>query len=139
LAGADDFMCKPFSMRELMARIIVCMRRTINHETQPHERNDMSESISSIQINQIQRTVHIDGQHIETTFSEYELLLLFYFNPGRVFTRENLITALGGEDAPVSDRSIDVHITKLRKKIEKDPKHPKHILTVWGVGYKFMM
>lgn len=139
MAGADDFISKPFSMRELLARIIACTRRRVLHDNQTSEMIDVEESVSSIHINQIQRTIYVNGQYVETTYSEYELLRLFYFNPRRVFTREHLITLLGGEETLVNDRSIDVHITKLRKKIEKDPKNPKHIITVWGAGYKFVL
>ena len=83
------------------------------------------------------RTIVLNGKPIETTFSEYEMMKLFTQNPGRVFSREELLNAVRGIDSFVNERAMDVHITNLRKKLEVNPKEPQHIKTVWGVGYKF--
>lgn len=140
-AGADDFLCKPFSMRELTARINANIRRTHLYEQlvskMDHQEgtSEMTESI--IMLDSERRSLYVNQRYIETTFSEFEIMKLFCANQGKVFTREELINALRGFDSFVTDRAIDVHIANLRKKIEKNPKEPKFIKTVWGVGYKF--
>jgi len=136
LAGADDYLCKPFSLKELEARMAAQMRRS-NHTyemAQPLSPRKVEDIIS---IDKALRTIRVDGEDVEMTFSEFEIMYLLNNNPGRVFSREELITYLRGSDTLVSERSIDVFVTKLRNKIEKDPKNPKMIKTVWGIGYKF--
>ncbi|GAA4861969.1 response regulator transcription factor [Paenibacillus vulneris] len=136
-AGADDYLCKPFSMRELSAKVAAMIRRTYyNHQI----KNPGAESVTSNQIflNYEKRSLYVNGQHVDTTFSEFEIMKLFVANPGKVYSREELINAVRGFDSFVNDRAIDVHIGNLRKKIEQDSKQPMFIKTVWGVGYKFM-
>lgn len=139
-AGADDYLCKPFSMQELKARIGAAVRRykvplaAAAEEAEPGRKN-----MSGIMLDPHKRLVAIDGVSVETTFSEFELLKLLFEFPGRVFSRDELISALRGIDSYVNDRAIDVHITNLRKKIEMNPKEPKFIKTVWGVGYKLTL
>ncbi len=140
MAGADDYLCKPFSMQELKARIETVLRRAT---PQLQAAADASAAANAgapqerIRIDLEKRTIVLDGQHTETTYSSFEIMRLFCQHPGRVFSREELINALRGVDSFVNDRAIDVHVTNLRKKIEINPKEPKHIKTVWGVGYKF--
>ncbi|WP_246066901.1 response regulator transcription factor [Paenibacillus koleovorans] len=210
--GADDYLCKPFSMQELDARIQVVLRRaagvapllrsstasvrtmvppppsmaapsassaasaaslaqsapaplsglapsSATSATRPASstpspnpsdaagfspliRPDRhipakSQKEPAIQVDAERRSITKQGEWIETTYSEYEVMKLFCDNPGIVFTREQLINAVRGIDSIVNDRAIDIHVTNLRKKIEADPKKPVHLLTVRGVGYKF--
>ncbi|WP_028547976.1 response regulator transcription factor [Paenibacillus sp. UNC451MF] len=136
-AGADDYLCKPFSMRELSAKVAAMIRRTYyNHLTKAVEAEGVP--ASQIFLNYEKRSLYVNGQHVDTTFSEFEIMKLFIANPGKVYSREELINAVRGFDSFVNDRAIDVHIGNLRKKIEQDSKQPMYIKTVWGVGYKFM-
>lgn len=143
--GADDFLVKPFSMQELKVRMDAVLRRTANLRTVPtapaHSREASqtgTESQRGLVLDLERRTIVLDGEHIETTFSEYEIMKLFYQHPNRVFSREELINAVRGIDSFINDRAIDVHVTNLRRKLEKNPKEPQFIKTVWGVGYKFI-
>ena len=139
-AGADDYLCKPFSMQELKARIGAAVRRYKPPSAAAAEEAEARwKSVPGIMLDAHKRLVTVDGVSVETTFSEFELLKLLFEFPGRVFTRDELISALRGIDSYVNDRAIDVHITNLRKKIEMNPKEPKFIKTVWGVGYKLTL
>ena len=145
MAGADDYLCKPFSMRELTARIEVLIRRTYKYpkidETVEENVSELSELVSksdAVMLDLDKRLIYLDNVYVETTFSEFELMRLFITNEEKVFSRDELINELRGYDSFVTDRTIDVHIANLRKKIEINPKEPKYIRTVWGVGYKFV-
>jgi len=135
--GADDYMCKPFSMRELSARVQALLRRAQSFAPPPSAPAVASDQ--AIQLDADKRCLYVNSQEIETTFSEFEIMKLFWQNQGRVYSREELLNRVRGFDSYVTERAIDVHIANLRKKIEKDPKEPKYIKTVWGVGYKFML
>nr|WP_154985548.1 response regulator transcription factor [Paenibacillus xylanexedens] len=130
--GADDFVCKPFSMQELKARIEAVLRRYALLEN-----SVLTETQTGLSVDLARRTILLNNRRVETTFSEFEIMKLFVLNPGKVFSRYALIEAIRGIDAYINDRTIDVHITKLRKKIEDNPKNPQYIQTIWGVGYKF--
>lgn len=125
--GADDYVCKPFSMQELKARIEAVLRRysILNSSV-------VTEQESGISLDLARRTVLLNNQRVEMTFSEFEIMKLFILNPGKVYSRYALIEAIRGIDAYINDRTIDVHITKLRKKIEVNPKNPQYIQTIWG-------
>lgn len=141
-AGADDYLCKPFSMHELSARVEALIRRArliqpiaagVNHESNEPQRPE-----PPIRLDTERRLLLVHGELVETTFSEFELMKLFLMHPGKVFSREDLINAIRGFDSFITDRAIDVHIVNLRRKVESNPKEPKFIRTVWGVGYKYM-
>ncbi|MEC0270657.1 response regulator transcription factor [Paenibacillus anseongense] len=139
--GADDYLCKPFSMHEMKARIQALLRRF--KQAHPPEEQPVQQVVPvpsvDMDINLEKRTLYVRGEPIDMTFSEFELIRLLYEHPERVYRREDLINALRGFDSYVNDRAIDVHITNLRRKIEVNPKEPKYIKTVWGVGYKFVL
>ena len=131
--GADDYVVKPFSPRELVARIKAILRRT---GTPVKERQDRL-SMGGLVLDGQNHEVMVDNQQIALTPSEFKLLALLMRSPGRLFTREQLLEALYPEGEEVVDRVVDVHIGKLRQKIEKDPADPRFILTVRGFGYRF--
>lgn len=145
VAGADDFLGKPFSMRELTAKIGAMIRRTHLNQVLaesvqlPEDVGKQAEKHEPILLDLERRAIYVNRYYVETTFSEFEMMRLFLTNLGRVFSREELINELRGFDSFVTERAIDVHVANLRKKIEENPKEPKHIRTVWGVGYKFVM
>jgi DNA-binding response OmpR family regulator len=141
--GADDYLCKPFSMQELKVRMNAVLRRSVIQMPQlvpaMHNASTIASSLpQGLLLDLERRTIVLNGEHIETTFSEYEIMKLFYQHPGRVFSREELINTVRGIDSFINDRAIDVHVTNLRRKLEKNPKEPQYIKTVWGVGYKFI-
>lgn len=137
-AGADDYMCKPFSMHEMTARVEALIRRS-HFSTAETASGEEAEEVdfAPIQLDAERRMILVRGKLIETTFSEFEMMKLFLSHPGKVFSREELINTIRGFDSFVTDRAIDVHIVNLRKKIEQNPKEPRLIRTVWGFGYKY--
>jgi DNA-binding response OmpR family regulator len=141
--GADDYLCKPFSMQELKARILAANRRA--NMIPPSyiqlgvtQDNIEAEDRNRIRLNLERRSMYIRNRLVETTYSEFEIMRLFYKNPGKVFSRDVLINSIRGIDSYVNERSIDVHVTNLRKKVEVNPRKPHYIKTVWGIGYKFV-
>jgi DNA-binding response OmpR family regulator len=131
--GADDYVVKPFSPRELVARVKAILRRARPQPAEEPER--LAHGALALDVEQ--RKVSLDGQRLTLTPSEYTLLLALMRRPGRVFTRQELLDALYPDGDAVVDRVVDVHIGKLRHKIEFNPAEPFYILTVRGVGYQF--
>jgi two-component system, OmpR family, alkaline phosphatase synthesis response regulator PhoP len=137
--GSDDYLVKPFGIHELLARIKAVLRRTegIAKVTETEDEREEKLIIDSMEINRSRRTVTFEGRPIELSFKEFELLYLLAKNRGIVFTRDNLLEKVWGYDYIGETRTVDVHVSNLRKKIEKDESHPVYIKTVRGMGYKF--
>ena len=133
--GADDYLTKPFSMRELLARIKAALRRA-NRMNSADSKPEIIR-FSSFSINIPKCEVIKDGKPIVLTLTEFNLLRLFCSNPGKVFTRDQLLDIVRGKELTPFDRAIDSHISHLRQKIENDHRHPSYIKTIWGIGYKF--
>ena len=131
--GADDYITKPFDTRELVARIKAVLRRLERNEAD--DRKILSHL--DLVVNLENRTVTKAGNPIELTLKEYELLELLIKNPRKVFGREELLQLVWGYDFMGDTRAVDICVTRLRKKIEDDSSNPKHILTVYGFGYRF--
>ncbi|MEZ4357332.1 MAG: response regulator transcription factor [Eubacteriales bacterium] len=132
--GADDYMTKPFNMLELKARIKAIFRRS--EGAYKHEDNDVIK-VLDIVVNANTRTVEIAGENVELTAKEFDLLHLMITNRGKVFSREDLLNTVWKNDYDGDLRTVDVHVRRLRKKIEKNPAEPEYVLTKWGVGYYF--
>ena len=131
--GADDYLAKPFSPRELVARIRAILRRG----RIPVRAEDAELRFGRLQIDRGSRIVRIDGEERTLTSYQFDLLVALAANAGRVLNRERLMDLVKGEDLEAFDRSIDVHISRIRSVIEDDPKHPRRIITVRGAGYVF--
>ncbi len=130
--GADDYITKPFSPREVVARV-----RTVLRRAQPAPLQPEVITVGEVSLDPARRTVQVGDRALELTPSEFELLSAFARHPGQVFTRLQLLDLTQGEAYEGYERTIDQHIKNLRKKIEPDPSNPRYILTVHGVGYKF--
>jgi len=132
--GADDYMTKPFSVKELVARVRTILRR-VQEGKKPSARESFE--FKELMINYVSCSVQVGDRPV--TLSPTELKLLFFFtrNPGRVYSRDQILNHVWGDDTFITDRAVDVHIRRLRSQIEKDMDHPQFILTVRGFGYKF--
>jgi len=130
--GADDYVTKPFSPRELAARVRTVLRRL------PGERGPVEIKHGALTINFLKHESSLSDKPLNLTDIEFKLLGVFAKEPGRVFSRAELIEKALGYDFEGFDRTIDVHILNLRRKLERDPSHPKYIKTLYGVGYKLI-
>jgi two-component system alkaline phosphatase synthesis response regulator PhoP len=130
--GADDYLTKPFSPRELVARIRAVLRRA-EMRASPRE----VVRVGDLTLDAGRQKATLAGRGIDFTSSEFQLLLTLASQPGRIFTRSQLLDALHGTAFESYERAIDAHMKNLRKKIEPDPRRPRYVLTVYGVGYKF--
>lgn len=133
--GADDYITKPFNILEVKARLKAIMRRTAKKE-------EVQESVSTVECGEMKldcedRRVYISEKEINLTAKEFDVLELLILNPNKVYSRESLLRIVWGADYPGDVRTVDVHIRRLREKIESNPSEPKYVHTKWGVGYYF--
>ena len=132
--GADDYITKPFHVRELIARVRAVLRRT---ERRPDDDLPESFDFRGLHVDFKSYQVTVDGQPVELSSREFKLLQFFIGHPGRVYSREQLLDRVWGDEAFVEPRTVDVHISRLRGVIEPDKETSRYILTVRGIGYKF--
>jgi two-component system, OmpR family, phosphate regulon response regulator OmpR len=137
--GADDYLPKPFNPRELLARMKAVLRRTPDGPRRdgPETKDPFIRAIG-VALNTAKQTVVVDGDELPLSTAEYQILEVLMRHPNTVLSRDQLMTLARGRDFTAFDRSIDVHISKLRAKLEADPRSPKRIKTVWGTGYMFV-
>ena len=133
--GADDYITKPFNILEVKARIRAIIRRTAKKATAENKKKYME--VGDLVLDCEGRRVSIAGKEINLTAKEFDVLELLVFNPNKVFSRENLLNIVWGYEYPGDVRTVDVHIRRLREKIEANPSEPKYVHTKWGVGYYF--
>jgi DNA-binding response OmpR family regulator len=133
--GADDYITKPFSIREFRSRVRALLRRAAAPRLESSEQETIE--LDGLVVDSARRTVELDGRPIELTYVEFELLRALAASPGRVFTRAQLLEQIWGDAEFREHRTIDVHIRHLREKLEPDPREPRLIFTVRGVGYRF--
>lgn len=133
--GADDYITKPFNILEVKARIKAIMRRA----KKPEQKEEKTKVIQagSLKLDCESRRVFIDAKEINLTAKEFDVLELLVFNPNKVYSRENLLNIVWGYEYPGDVRTVDVHIRRLREKIETNPSDPRYVHTKWGVGYYF--
>ena len=131
--GADDYITKPFNILELKARIRALLRRAGAAAQQQREADRLTQGAITLDLSE--RAAWRDGEPVELTAKEFDLMALLMQNPGRVYSRENLLNLVWGYEYIGEFRTVDVHIRRLREKLEPDPANPEHILTKWGVGY----
>ena len=133
--GADDYITKPFNILEVKARLKAILRRT----TKPEESRETPKTIEvgGLKMDCESRRVFVGEKEINLTAKEFDVLELLVFNPNKVYSRENLLNIVWGYEYPGDVRTVDVHIRRLREKIEENPSDPKYVHTKWGVGYYF--
>lgn len=130
--GADDYLTKPFSVREFIARVKALLRRS---KIKVSKANQTVLSFKGIEVDTEKHQVKLNGQLLELTPKEFELLLLLMQHPGKSFTRENLLSKIWGYEFGGYEHTVNSHVNRLRAKIEENPNEPKYIKTIWGVGY----
>ena len=137
--GADDYISKPFNPRELLARMRAVMRRFVPEGNEETEKADERNIISGgIILDRSRHTVTVNNGEMELSMTEYKILEVLMRKPNVVLSRDQIMNFARGKDLMAFDRSIDVHISKLRSKLEKDPRYPARIKTIWGSGYMFV-
>lgn len=135
--GADDYITKPFNILEVKARIKGIIRRNEGAAQKKIKAGSRIFDNGSLRIEMDNRRLFIENREVNLTSREFDLLELFVTNPGKVYDRESLLNLVWGEDYPGDARTVDVHVRRLREKIEKNPSDPKYVQTKWGVGYYY--
>lgn len=135
--GADDYMTKPFNILELKARIKAIIRRNVFVNNQKDQENNKSIETKDLLVQTESRRVFVRDEEANLTAKEFDLLELFMTHPSKVYSREQLLNIVWGYDYPGDVRTVDVHVRRLREKIEQNPSEPKYIHTKWGVGYYY--
>ena len=133
-SGADDYIVKPFNVLEVKARIKVIMKRTSRAKNENVKKESMVQD-GEFKFDIENRSLFIKGREINLTAKEFDILEILVKNPGKVYSRDKLLTLVWGEDYPGDARTVDVHVRRLREKIEDTPGSPKYVQTKWGVGY----
>ena len=133
--GADDYVTKPFNILEVKARIKAIIRRT--RKPEKTEEQSRIVEIGDLKLDCDSRLVFIGSREVNLTAKEFDVLQLLVYNPNKVYSRENLLNIVWGYEYPGDVRTVDVHIRRLREKIEENPSEPKYVHTKWGVGYYF--
>lgn len=136
--GADDYLPKPFNPRELLARMKAVLRRAAAPDQEKTTAEDLFVRAGGLTLNKARQTVDNGDKELELSATEYRILEVLMKHPNTVLSRDRLMTMAQGRDFMAFDRSIDMHISKLRAKVEADPRSPKRIKTVWGSGYMFI-
>jgi DNA-binding response OmpR family regulator len=136
--GGDDYLTKPFSPRELVARVKAHLRRNVLPLVPPQENKSLSLKYADLEMDPSTHTVIVDQRAINLSAKEFELLHHLALNPNRVYNNDQLFNLIWGTDSMGDTRTVMVHISNIRKKIEKDPSSPKFVSTIRGVGYKFI-
>ena len=135
--GADDYVTKPFNVLELKARIKALIRRSSFMEQQSAKTPETKLEDGDIRLDLDGRRLYIDGREIRLTSKEFDLMELFVSNPDKIYGREKLLELIWGADYPGDARTVDVHVRRLREKIEKNPSEPRYVHTKWGMGYYY--
>ena len=135
--GADDYLIKPFSVPELVARVNAIIRRSDQYQPVPEKEVFRKLDFGPLSVDPESRLVSVDGNDIMLTAKEFDLLWHFASHPGRVYSREQLLSTVWGYGHSGYEHTVNSHINRLRSKIENDPANPRYVITVWGVGYKF--